>query len=128
MTDQRLREILESKPPTLRGEAAQRIEARVTEKMERGAKRPGHLWAMTAAPVILVMLTLFWLLPRGGDTPELFMVNEDQLVEYLGQWEGQGGNLNEILLLDYELDSDDWSSEQQDILINELDNFSLDTI
>ncbi len=128
MNDRKLREILESKAPELSGEAALRIEARVRERMEAGPRRPGRSWVMALAPAMLVILALFWLLPRGGNTPEFFLVNEDQFVEYLSQMENTGGDLTEVLQLEYELDGDDWSNEQRETFINELENFSLDTI
>ncbi len=128
MNDRKLREILESKPPQLSGEAAQRIEARVRERMEHGPRRTGRVWAMAMAPALLVLFALLWLVPRGGNSPEYFLVNEDQFVEYLGQWEASGGDLSEVLQLEYELDGDDWSSEQRNVFINELESFSLDTI
>jgi hypothetical protein len=128
MNDRKLREILESKPPELSGEAALRIETRIRERMEAGHRRPGRAWAMAIAPAMLIILALFWLLPRGGNTPEFFLVNEDQFVEYLSQMENTGGDLTEVLQLEYELDGDDWSNEQRETFMNELENFSLDTI
>ncbi len=128
MSDRNLREILESKPPQLSGEAAQRIEARVRERMELGPRRTGRVWAMAMAPALLVLLALLWLVPRGGSSPEYFLINEEQFVEYLGYWEESGGDLSEVLQLEYELDGDDWSSEERNIFIDELENFSLDTI
>jgi hypothetical protein len=96
--------------------------------MEAGHRRPGRAWAMAIAPAMLIILALFWLLPRGGNTPEFFLVNEDQFVEYLSQMENTGGDLTEVLQLEYELDGDDWSNEQRETFMNELENFSLDTI
>ena len=128
MNDRKLRDILENKPPELKGEAALRIEARVRERMEAGPRRPGRSWALAIAPAMLVILALLWLLPRGGSTPEFLMVNEDQFLEYLSQMDNTGGDLSEVLELEYELDSDDWSSEQRETFMNELEIFSLDTI
>jgi len=127
MNDRRIREILEPRPPRLSGEAAQRIEARVVTRMERGRRLPRTL-ALTLGPAMLALVALLWLLPRNGETPKYFLVSEEQFAEYLGQWENSGGDADELLDIDYELDDENWSQDARKAFLEELDNFSLDTI
>jgi len=128
MNDQRLKNILESRPPRLSDEAARRIDARVAERVRRRPGRPFRAWAMALAPALLLLLALIWLLPRGREESRPFLVDENQFVAYLGQLDGTGTDLNEILQLDYDLDGNSWTLDEKKAFLKELENFSLDTI
>jgi len=108
--------------------AARRIESLVADRIERNRRFRVRGWALAAAPALLILVALFWMLPRGGGDPGYFLVSEDQFAEYLGEWESGGGDLGEILEIDYELSGDDWSSEKREAFLSELESFSLDTI
>ena len=128
MSERRLRNILEDRPPELNADAARRIEARVRERIEGGPRRRGGTWALALAPALLVLIALLWLLPRGGEPSGYLLLDENQFVEYLGRWERSGGDLSELLEIDCELDGEDWSREQREEFLDELEDFSLDAI
>lgn len=133
----RLRELLEPAAPRLSAAAAARIESRVAAALAARAPRRAPRWSLAAVPALLALFALAWLRPWQERAPEAggyFVMNEEEYLEALADYQAGGGDLETVLDAeagdaassgDIDFDHSTWSDEDWKRFQQELEDFQL---
>lgn len=127
--NKQLRDILEPEPPRLSPDAAARLDAAVDEALSRGKRRP---WsspriALVAAPALLAILfAILWLRP-ANESADFWLLNEEQFVTVLSNWEDQEEALAALYTTDLDEydDTENWTDSDWEAFQQDLEGFQL---